>query len=102
MITIRTYTGNGPYFAPTVMKYQATSLKEVLVHVRMAMEDGEDTIGAFNEDNVCYGIWENDAEPEPDGEGDWLMPRPMYVLRRPGGKAAQTFVRMAKKMEQAA
>ena len=102
MITIRTYTGNGPYFDPTVMKYQAASLKEVLFHVRMAMEDGEDTIGAFNEDNVCYGIWENDAEPEPDGEGDWLMAGPMYVLRRPGGKAAKAFVRMAKKMEQAA
>lgn len=95
MITIRTYTENGPYFPPTVMKYQAASLKEFLFHVRMAMEDGEDIIGTFNEDNVCYGIWENDAEPEPDGEGDWLMPRPMYVLRRPGGKAAKTFAMMA-------
>jgi hypothetical protein len=102
MVTIRTYKNNGPYWASMVMKYQASCLRDVLFHVRMAMEDGEDTIGAFNEDNVCYGIWENDAEPEPDGEGDWLMPGPMYVLRRPGGKAAKTFVRMAKKMEQAA
>ena len=102
MVTIRTYKNNGPYWASTVMKYQASCLRDVLFHVRMAMEDGEDTIGAFNEDGTCYGIWENDAEPEPDGEGDWLMPGPMYVLRRPGGKAAKTFVRMAEKMEQAA
>lgn len=90
MITIRTYTNYGP-FGPIKGCYQASSLKEVLFHTRLAMEDGEHLIGAFNEDGQCYGIWEEDSEPEPDGEGGFFLPRGRYELQRPGGKRGQAF-----------
>lgn len=88
--TVRTYKNNGPYFDPTVMKYSATTLKELIFHARLAMEDGEDYIAVFHDDQ-CVGAWENDAEPEPDGEGGWCMPSPCYLLRRPSGPMAGHF-----------
>lgn len=90
MITVRTFSDNGPYFPPTVMKYQANCLKDVLFHTRLAMEDGEDTIAVYHDDH-CVGLWQNDAEPEPDGEGGWLMPSPCYVLLREENKPQSGF-----------
>ena len=92
--TVRTYRDNGPYWEPTVMIYQAASLRDVLFHTRLAMEDGEHTIGVWHDDQ-CIGLWEDDSEPEPDGEGGWLMPRGYYVLRRPGGPMAGHFNALA-------
>lgn len=96
--TIRTYSDNGPYFAPTVMKYQAASVKDVLFHTRLAMEDGEQYIAVFHDDR-CVGVWEDDSEPEPDGDGSWYMPRGSYLLRRPGGRSPKTFQMIAEKMK---
>jgi hypothetical protein len=93
-VTVRTYKNNGPYFAPTVMQYSAESLERLLFHTRMAMEDGEDIIAIYHDDR-CIGLWEDDSEPEPDGEGGWFMPRGYYVLRRPGGPMAGHFNALA-------
>ena len=92
--TVRTYTDNGPYWAPTVMQYSAASLKDLLFHTRLAMEDGEHIISIWHDDH-CIGLWEDDSEPEGDGEGGWLMPRGNYVLRRPGGRLAAHFNALA-------
>lgn len=92
--TVRTYKDNGPYWEPTVMSYQAASLNDVLFHTRLAMEDGEHTISVWHDDQ-CVGLWEDDSEPEPDGEGGWYMPRGNYVLRRPGGRFPRAFEAMA-------
>jgi hypothetical protein len=102
MITIRTHTDNGPYFPPTAMTYQANCLRDVLFHVRMEMDDGEDIIGAFNEHNVCYGMWENKAEPTYENETGWTMPGPTYVLKRAGGRSAKTFAMAAAQLQRAA
>ncbi len=82
--TIRTYDSNGPYFPPTQGVYQASSLKEMIFHIRQSMEDGEYQIGFFDADGECKGIWTDEAEPEPDGEGGWHHTKPFYVLHRPG------------------
>ena len=84
MTTIATYKANGPYFPPTIMRYQAASVKDVLWHGRTAMDDGEDVIAVFDAAGACRGLWENDAEPEPDGEGGWGWPAPTYRLLREG------------------
>lgn len=91
MTTIATYKSNGPYFPPTRGCYQAASLKDVLFHTRLAMEDGEQYIGAFDNEGKCYGLWEEDSEPESDGEGGWFMVGGNYLLRRPGGRMAGHF-----------
>ena len=96
--TVRTFSDNGPYFPPTVMQYQASCLKDVLFHTRLAMEDNEHCIAVFHDD-FCVGVWEDDSEPEPDGEGSWYMPRGNYLLRRPGGRSAKTFQMIAEKMK---
>jgi hypothetical protein len=56
--TIRTYQDNGPYFPATKGCYQARSLKDLLFHARLAMEDREDVIGLFDADGACKGIWQ--------------------------------------------
>lgn len=84
MTTIATYKANGPYFPPTIMRYKAASLRELLWHVRMAMADGEDIIAVVDAQGRCKGLWENDAEPEPDGEGGWGWTAPVYRLLREG------------------
>jgi hypothetical protein len=94
-----TYKNNGPYFPETIMKYHASSLKDILFHCRLAMEDQEDIIAVFDGD-ACKGFWENDAEPEPDGEGGWLMSGASYALQRPGGCSPKHFAIMTKKLLQ--
>ena len=88
MHTIRTYTYNGPSFGASKGKYQAASLKDVLFHCRLAMEDNEDLIGLFDANGACKGFWEAEAEAESDGEGGWCFPAVSYVLRRPGAVTA--------------
>lgn len=92
--TIRTYSDNGPYFPPTVMKYQAASVKDVLFHTRLAMEDGEQYIAVFHDDR-CVGVWEDDSMPKLDEQGKLYMFRGGYILRRPGGPMAGHFNSLA-------
>lgn len=78
------YNSNGPYFSATQGLYHASSLKDILFHVRLCMEDGDYQIGVLDDEGECKGIWLDEAEPEPDGEGDWNYPAPVYRLYRPG------------------
>lgn len=78
------YNSNGPYFSPTQGVFHASRLKDIIFHVRTCMEDCDYQIGVFDEDGECKGIWVDESEPEPDGEGDWAMPAPAYRLYRPG------------------
>lgn len=88
MITVRNYSDNGPYFAPTRGSYQASSLSQMIFHIRLCMEDHDYQIGIFDEDGKCKGIWLDEAEPEPDGEGGMTMGKPCYALYRPGDISA--------------
>lgn len=74
------YSSNGPYFSATQGVFQAARLKELLMHVRVCMEDGDYQIGVFNDDAECIGMWVD----EDDGEGQLITGKPEYVLYRPG------------------
>lgn len=88
MYTVRSYSSNGPYFAATRGIYNAASLRQLIFHVRQCMEDNEYQVGIFNENNQCIGMWLDEAEPEPDGEGGMTMGKACYVLYRPGDMSA--------------
>ena len=90
MTTVRTYQDNGPYFPATVMKYQAARLRDLCSHVRIAMEDGEDTIAVWHDDH-CTGLWRNEPDAEPDSDGEWHRGPNCYVFHRPGGPNAGLF-----------
>lgn len=81
---VANYNSNGPYFGPTQGLFQAARLKEIIFHVRLCMEDGDYQIAVFDDDGECKGMWVDESEPEPDGEGDWTLPKPAYRLYRPG------------------
>jgi len=93
MHTIRTYTDNGPYFGTSRGKYQAASLKEVIFHCRLAMEDQEELIGLFDAKGTCKGFWEAESEAESDGEGGMQCSPISYVLRRPDATRAPSKAR---------
>ena len=58
MITIHCFKDCGPYFNPAKGRYQAARLKDLIFHVRTSMEDGDDSIGAFdNIDKVAIHNW---------------------------------------------
>jgi len=78
------YNDNGPYFSATQGQYQAASLKELLMHVRVCMEDGDEAIAVFDDDSECLGMWLDEAEPVDDGEGGMVLGRPAYCFYRPG------------------
>lgn len=99
--TVRTYKDNGPYFGATVMSYQATRLKDILFHTRIAMEDGDDTIAVFHDDR-CVGMWDRELEGHVDSAGDTIIDHDGYELRRPGGRSAQTFAMTVAKLQGAA
>lgn len=82
------YNSNGPYFAPTQGQYHAARLKDIIFHVRTCMEDGDFQIGVFDDDGECKGIWIDESEPVSDGEGDFVLGKPDYVLYRPGTMSA--------------
>ena len=87
---VRTYKNNGPYYPATVMKYQAARLRDLCSHVRIAMEDSEDTISVW-QDGRCTGLWRNEPDAEPDADGEWHRGPNYYVLYRPGGPNAGLF-----------
>ena len=97
--TVRTFSFNGPYFPPTKGCYQAASLRDVLFHCRLAMEDHEHLIGLFDAEGSCKGIWELCSEPEPDGEGDWVMTAPCYDLLRPNCNRPQIFAMLVETLK---
>lgn len=82
------YTSNGPYFPPTQGRYQAASLKDMIMHVRLCMEDSDYQIGVFDNDGECKGIWVDESEPVSDGEGGMMLSEACYVLYRPGDMSA--------------
>ena len=84
MITVRNYSDNGPYFPPTQGIYQASSLRELIFHTRLCMEDGDYQIGIFSDDGECKGMWVDEAEAISDGEGGLVQEPLCYVLYRPG------------------
>lgn len=90
MITVRTSTDNGPYFDASHGSYQAASLKDILFHCRLAMDDGEDIIGIFHDD-ACIGIWQNEPDVDSDGEGGWDRGPNAYVQYRPDGSSPKLF-----------
>jgi hypothetical protein len=85
--TVRTYQDNGPYFPATKGCYQARSLKDLLFHTRLAMEDREDVIGLFDADGACKGIWQLAVEGHVDSAGDSIVDHEAYELLRPSTKS---------------
>jgi hypothetical protein len=84
--TVRTFQDNGPYFPATKGCYQATSLKELLFHTRLAMEDREDTIAIFDAEGSCKGLWRLSTEGHVDSAGDSIVDHEGYELMRPDTK----------------
>jgi len=91
MITIRTYKDNGPYFDATKGCYQASCLKDVLFHTRLAMEDREDVIGLFGADGACKGIWQLIIEGHVDSAGDSIVDHEAYERLKPSTKSQWTW-----------
>lgn len=86
MITIHTYQDNGPYFPATKGCYQAARLSDLIRHVRLAMEDREDTIATFDAEGSCKGIWRLSMEGHVDSAGDSIVDHEGYELMRPDTK----------------
>jgi hypothetical protein len=102
MTTVRTYQDNGPYFGATIMSYQAASVSDILRHVRLAMEDREDTIAIFDSEGTCKGLWDRELEGHVDSAGDTIVDHDGYELKRPGGRSPQTFAMTVAKLQRAA
>jgi hypothetical protein len=100
--TVHTYKDNGPYFPPTIMKYQAARLRDLLSHCRIAMEDGEDTIAVFDAEGSCRGLWQRELEGHVDSAGDTIVDHEGYELRRPGGRSPKTFAMAVAQLQRAA
>jgi hypothetical protein len=83
MTTVRTYQDNGPYFPATKGCYQAASMVDILRHVRLAMEDREDTIAIFDAEGSCKGLWQRELEGHVDSAGDSIIDHEGYELMRP-------------------
>ena len=83
MTTVRTYQDNGPYFPATKGCYQAASMVDILRHVRLAMEDREDTIAIFDAEGACKGLWQRELEGHVDSAGDSIVDHEGYELMRP-------------------
>ena len=85
MTTVRTYQDNGPYFGATTMSYQASSVKDILRHVRLAMEDREDIVAVLDSEGVCKGLWHREVEGHVESDGDTIVDHEGYELLRPNG-----------------
>ena len=94
MLTIRTFQDNGPYFPPSKGRYQAARLRDLLFHVRLAMEDREDTIAIFDQEGSCKGIWRRDLEGHVDSAGDSIVDHEGYELMRSDTKEQWLFKRL--------
>jgi hypothetical protein len=101
MIHIRSYKDNGPYFAPDQGSYQAARLRDFIFHIRQCMADEEDYISVWKGDE-CLGIWRNDYEGLPDGEGGWYRGESAYELLRPDTKQQWLFSYMKRKLSEGA
>jgi hypothetical protein len=84
MHTVRTFSANGPYFPPTTGIYQASCLRDILFHTRLAMEDNEYQIGIFDDNGHCKGIWVDETDVISDGEGGMTLGKSCYTLYRAG------------------
>ena len=82
MITIHCFKDCGPYFDPAKGRYQAARLKDLIFHVRTSMEDGDDSIGAFD-NGECKAIWTRETDIQPDGEGGMEPAGQWYEMHRP-------------------
>lgn len=101
MITlIRTLQDNGPYFSVTRGCYQAASLRELIFHVRLAMEDREHVIGIYGPDGVCKGVWQLETEGHVDSAGDSIVDHEAYALMRPSTKSKWTWQFVQKQLGQ--
>jgi hypothetical protein len=85
MTTVRTYQDNGPYFGATTMSYQAFSVKDILRHVRLAMEEREDIVAIFDAEGSCKGLWHREVEGHVESDGDTIVDHEGYELLRPNG-----------------
>jgi hypothetical protein len=82
---VRTRSDHGPYFDPTKGKYQCSRLKDIVFHVRRAMEDNEDCIGVFHGEE-CKGVWYKEWEAVADGEGGMERSKEWYTFYRASEK----------------
>lgn len=98
MTTIRTYQDNGPYFSATKGSYQTASLNDLIFHVRLAMEDGEDVIGVYSPDGSCKGIWKREIEGHVDSAGDTIVDHEAYELLRPSTKEQWMWKRLQEQL----
>lgn len=73
---------NGPFWSPDHHTIPISSVTEMISNVRNLMELGVDKIAVFDSDNKFKALWIDEVEPEPDGEGGFLMPRACYTLYR--------------------
>jgi hypothetical protein len=96
--TIKTYQDNGPYFSCTRGSYQAASLKQLIFHIRQAMEDREDTIGIYGPDGSCRGIWQRELEGHVDSAGDAIVDHEGYELLRPSTKEQWMWKRLQEQL----
>lgn len=84
------------------MAYQAASIRDLLRHVRLAMADGEDTIGIFDAQGACKGLWQRELEGHVDSAGDTIVDGDGYVLSRPGGRSPKVFAMAVAQLQGAA
>lgn len=84
------------------MAYQAASIRDLLRHVRLAMADHEDTIGIFDAQGTCKGLWQRELEGHVDSAGDTIVDGDGYVLSRPGGRSPKVFAMAVAQLQGAA
>ena len=98
MHTIHTYRDYGVGsiygYMPDIYIYPATRLRDVLKHVRDAMEEGYERIGVFDDRGECCGVWLDESEPELNGEGEMQLKNPRYSLMRLNKDNAEAFSRV--------
>lgn len=82
--TLREYgVGEAYGYMPDIYIYPAFRLRDIVKHVRDAMEEGLSKVAVFDERGNCTGVWIDESEPEPDGEGGMQATKPCYFLMRP-------------------
>ena len=99
MITIHTYQDNGPYFPATKGCYQAARLSDLIRHVRLAMEDREDTIAIFDAEGACKGLWRREIEGHVDSAGDSIVDHEGYELMRSNTKEQWAWNRLVEEVK---
>lgn len=80
-------------YMPDIYVHSVHRLTDLIKHVRDAMEEGYERIAVFDEEGDCSGLWIDESEPEPDGEGGMMLTKPCYLLLRPDYDNAAVFNR---------